>query len=88
MWWKWKKASTDRVTVNGATRSEIKYSIKKTGHSRDIYGIERLGLLEHDIVCRENTDGPGIVASIGPFLHSEIGVVIGDARLECAEKIG
>ncbi len=88
MWWKWKKASTDRVTVNGATRSEIKYSIKKTGHSRDIYGIERLGLLEHAIVCRENTDGPGIVASIGPFLHSEIGVVIGDAHRRMCRKIG
>ena len=88
MWWMWKKASTDRVTVNGATRSEIKYAIKKTGHSRDIYGIERLGLLEHAIVCRENTDGPGIVASIGPRLQSEIGVVIGDAHRRMCRKIG
>jgi hypothetical protein len=86
LWWKWKKASTDRVTVNGATRSEIKYVIKKTGHSRDIYGIERLGLLEHVVVCRENTDGPGIVASIGPYLQSEIGVVIGDAHRRICRK--
>ncbi len=88
VWWKWKKASTDRVIVNGATRSEIKYAIKKTGHSRDIYGIERLGLLEHAIVCRENTDGPGIVASIGPRLQSEIGVVIGDAHRRMCRKVG
>lgn len=80
LWWSWKKASTDRVTVNAATRSEIKSAIKKTGHGRDIYEIERLGLLEHSIVCRENTDGPGIVAAIGPRLKSEIGVVIGEAH--------
>ena len=80
LWWSWKKASTDRVIVNAATRSEIKSAIKKTGHGRDIYEIERLGLLEHAIVCRENTDGPGIVAAIGPRLKSEMGVVIGDAR--------
>lgn len=80
LWWSWKKASTDRVIVNAATRSEIKSAIKKTGHGRDIYEIERLGLLEHAIVCRENTDGPGIVAAIGPRLKSEMGVAIGDAR--------
>jgi hypothetical protein len=80
LWWSWKKAGTDRVIVNAATRSEIKSAIKKTGHGRDIYEIERLGLLEHAIVCREDTDGPGIVAAIGPRLKSEMGVVIGDAR--------
>lgn len=79
VWWNWKKAATDKVTVNGATRSEIKSAIKKTGHGRDIYEIERLGLLEHVIVCREKTDGPGIVAAIGHRLKSEMGVVIGDA---------
>jgi hypothetical protein len=78
--WSWKKAATDRVTVNGVTRSEIKRAIKKTGHGRDIYEIERLGLLEHAIVCQEKTDGPGIVAAIGPYLKSDLGVVIGDGR--------
>lgn len=80
LWWSWKKAGTDRVLINAATRSEIKSAIKKTGHGRDIYEIERLGLLEHAIVCRENTDGPGIVAAIGPRLKSEMGVVIGDGH--------
>lgn len=80
LWWDWKKASTDRVVINGATRSEIKSAIKKTGHGRDIYEIERIGLLEHAVVCRETTDGPGIVAAIGPRLKSEMGVVIGDSR--------
>jgi len=79
LWWEWKKAGTDRVTINAATRSEIKSAIKKTGHGKDIYEIERLGLMEHAIVCREKTDGPGIVAAIGPLLNSEMGVVIRSA---------
>ena len=76
LWWKWKKSGTDRVIANAATRSELKAAIKKTGHARDIYGIERIGVMEHAIVCRENTDGPGIVADIGPLLRSELGVII------------
>ena len=76
LWWKWKKSGTDRVIANAVTRSELKAAVKKTGHARDIYGIERIGVMEHAIVCREKTDGPGIVADIGPLLMSELGVII------------
>ena len=77
LFWGWKKAATDRLIVNSVTRSELKSAIKKKGHGRDIYGIERIGLLESIVVCREKTDGPGIVAEIGPLLNAEIGVVRG-----------
>jgi hypothetical protein len=77
LFWSWKKLPTDRLTVNSVTRSELKSAIKKKGHGRDIYGIERLGLLENLVVCREKTDGPGIVAEIGPLLNAEIGVIKG-----------
>ncbi len=78
-WWQWKKAGYDRVTANAITRSELKAAVKRTGHARDIYGIERLGIMEHAIVCRETTDGPGIVAAIGRFIPSELGVIIGSS---------
>lgn len=77
VWWTWKKSISDRVIVNSVTRSQLKAAIKKTGHERDIYGIERIGLMEHAVVCRENTDGPGIVSEIGPLLDADIGVIIG-----------
>ena len=77
IWWQWKKAGYDRVTANNITRSELKAAIKRTGHARDIYGIERLGIMEHAIICRETTDGPGIVAAIGRLVPSELGVIIG-----------
>lgn len=76
IWWGWKKSEQDRVIANSVTRSELKAAIKKTGHARDIYGIERLGLMEHMITCRENTDGPGIVAAIGRSVKGELGVII------------
>ena len=77
IFWTWKKATTDRLIVNSVTRSELKAAIKKKGHGRDIYGIERLGILENAVVCREDTDGPGIVAEIGPLVKADIGVIRG-----------
>ncbi|WP_338102814.1 DUF2110 family protein [Methanolapillus millepedarum] len=76
LWWSWKKSSTDRVFVNNATRSQIKAALKKKGHGRDVYGVERLGLMECVIICHEKTDGPGIVASVGKLLPSQMGVML------------
>ncbi|WP_406657275.1 DUF2110 family protein [Methanolobus sp. ZRKC2] len=73
--WDWKKSGYDHVVANAVTRSELKAAIKKTGHARDIFGIERLGLMEHVITCRENTEGPGIVAAIGKLVSGELGVI-------------
>ena len=74
--WKWKKG-TDRVTVNGATRAQIRSVLKKTGHLRDINRIEKLGTLEHSIVCKKGTDAPGIISDIGPYLKSDLGCIRG-----------
>jgi hypothetical protein len=74
--WRWKKG-TDRINVNNATRAQIHSALKRTGHGRDVYAIERLGVLEHSIVCKQGTDAPGIIPRIGPFLDSELGCVRG-----------
>ncbi len=73
--WDWKKSGYDHVIANAVTRSELKAAIKRTGHARDIFGIERLGLMEHIITCREDTEGPGIVSAIGSFVSGELGVI-------------
>ena len=80
LWWSWKKASTDRIFVNGATRSQIKAALQKKGHGRDVYGVEKIGLTECVIICKEKTDGPGIVSSIGKILPSQMGVMIGTKK--------
>jgi len=80
LWWSWKKASTDRVFVNGATRSQVKAVLQRTRHGRDVYGVEKLGLTECVIICKEKTDGPGIVSAIGKRLPSQMGVLIGGKK--------
>lgn len=80
MWWSWKKSATDRLIINNATRSRVKNALKKKGHGRDVYGVERLGICESVVICKEKTDAPGLVASIGPLLRSDIGVIIGDKK--------
>lgn len=76
-WWSWKKTSTDRIFVNGATRSQVKAALQRKGHGRDVYGVEKIGLTECVIVCKEKTDGPGIVSSIGRVLPVQMGVLLG-----------
>lgn len=61
-----------RVNVNSATRSEVRATINRAGHAEDVVTIERLGLLEQSIVCTEGTDPPGLLASIGNYLPSEL----------------
>lgn len=65
-----------RVNVNSATRAEVRATVNRAGHARDIVTVERLGLLEQSIVCTENTDPPGLLASIGEYLPSELLCVV------------
>lgn len=66
----------DRVTVNSATRGEVRATLNRAGHAQDIVTVERLGVLEQSIVCREDTDAPGLVASIGEYLPAELLCVV------------
>ncbi len=71
----WRRGS-GRVNVNSATRSEVRATVNRAGHAEDIVTVERLGLLEQSIVCAEGTDPPGLLASIGRHLPSELLCVI------------
>jgi hypothetical protein len=68
---------TGRVNVNSATRGEVRATVNRAGHANDIVTVERLGLLEQSIICREETDPPGLLASIGSYLPAELKAVIG-----------
>ncbi len=65
-----------RVNVNSATRSEVRATVNRAGHADDVVTIERLGLLEQSIVCREGTDPPGLLASVGEYLPAEMLCVV------------
>jgi len=65
-----------RVNANSATRSEVRATVNKSGHAQDIVTVERLGLLEHSIICNPDTDPPGLLADIGRFMPSELLAVV------------
>jgi hypothetical protein len=65
-----------RVNVNSATRGEVRATVNRAGHARDIVTVERLGLLEQSIVCRDDTDPPGLLADIGQYLPAELLAVV------------
>jgi hypothetical protein len=65
-----------RLNVNSATRSEVRATLNRAGHARDVVRIERLGLLEQSVVCTEGTDPPGLVASVGTYLPAELRCVV------------
>jgi len=65
-----------RVNVNSATRGGVRATVNRAGHASDIVTVERLGLLEQSIVCREGTDPPGLLAAIGPHLPAEMRCVL------------
>ena len=67
---------TGRLNVNSATRGEVRATLNRAGHARDIVTVERLGLLEQSVVCREDTDPPGLLASVGEYLPAELKCVV------------
>jgi hypothetical protein len=65
-----------RLNVNSATRSEVRATINRAGHAQDIVTVERLGLLEQSVVCKAETDPPGLLASVGEYLPAELLCVV------------
>jgi hypothetical protein len=67
---------TGRLNINSATRSEVRATLNRAGHAQDIVTVKRLGLLEQSVVCREGTDPPGLLASVGEYLPAELLCVV------------
>lgn len=65
-----------RLNVNSATRAEVRATLNRAGHARDVVTIERLGLLEQSVICTEDTDPPGLLASVGQYLPAELRCVV------------
>lgn len=73
--WDWTRGD-GRLNVNSTTRSEIRATVNRAGHADDIVTVERLGLLEQSVVCREDTDPPGLLSSVGPYVNGEMLCVV------------
>jgi len=67
---KWFYTRFDKLVVYGATRSSIEKALEISGHKRDVLNIERVGFLEHVIVCKWGTSSVGLIPEIGEYLPS------------------
>ena len=65
-----------RVNINSVTRAEVRATVNRAGHADDIVTVERLGLLEHSVICQEGTDPPGLLAAIGAHLPGQMRCVM------------
>ena len=65
-----------RVNVNSSTRGEVRATANRAGHAQDVATVERLGILEQSVICREGTDPPGLLSSIGEYLRAELRCVV------------
>ncbi len=65
-----------RLNINSATRAEVRATLNRAGHAQDYVTVERLGLLEQSVICTEDTDPPGLLASIGEYLPAELRCVV------------
>ena len=64
----WKKLIFDRVIAVGIDRDYAQKVIKAANLEFDIIKIETLSLLAQSLVCKFDTDAPGVVAKIGKRL--------------------
>lgn len=65
-----------RLNVNSSTRAEVRATLNRAGHARDYVTVERLGILEQSVVCTDDTDPPGLLASVGSYLPAELRCVV------------
>ncbi|MHA1481698.1 MAG: DUF2110 family protein [Candidatus Thorarchaeota archaeon] len=65
----WINDDHERLLVFGANQSMIDQALRISRHTDDIFEIERLGYLEHSLVCKRSTRASGILAAIGPKLR-------------------
>ncbi len=73
--WDWTRGD-GRLNVNSTTRSELRATLNRAGHADDVVTIDRLGLLEQSVVCTPDTDPPGLLSSVGPYVHGEMLCVV------------
>ncbi|XGI83742.1 DUF2110 family protein [Halorutilales archaeon Cl-col2-1] len=73
--WDWQKGN-GRINVNSSTRGEVRATVNRAGHAQDIVTVERLGFLEQSIICKQDTDPPGLLAEIGKYIQGEMKCVV------------
>lgn len=65
---RWIHSYLDRLIILGAPFSDVEDAIKRSRHVRDVIKIESLGLLEHAVLFKLETEARGLMPKFGPML--------------------
>jgi hypothetical protein len=65
----WEETNLERILVMGAARSQVRDSLVRTGHKRDVLRIEDMGLLESLVICKLGTHAKGLIPRLGRLLR-------------------
>ncbi len=82
----WISGIVDRLIVLGSSRKRVKDAVERTGLTRDVIGIESLGLFEQVVVCKLGTDARGLIARIGKRLYRARLVAFSPRRILAASN--
>jgi hypothetical protein len=66
----WTKSLLDRLIILGSSLLEVRLALKKARVSRDVLGIEPLGLFENAVTCKLGTNAIGLIPKIGKILRN------------------
>jgi hypothetical protein len=73
----------EALILCGTTRRMVKQALTQTGHAEDIEVIERIGLLEYRLICKQGTRADGLIPELGPFLgRTKIGAQVPNRVIE------
>lgn len=64
----WLSLGLDRIIAFGASLDTLQRAIQLSGLSRDVIEVDPIGLMEHSILCKLGTTGPGLVKMLGGSL--------------------
>jgi hypothetical protein len=80
----WHQSLLDRLIILGASQGEIEIVLERTRLTRDIIGVEELGLFEHALICKLGTDAAGLVSNVGRYMRNSRFIVFNPKKLvEC-----
>jgi len=68
----WICSNLERLIVLGTFQENVEKAIKTSGHFRDVVAVERLGMLEHAVICKLGTNAVGLIPKIGRLLPDAV----------------
>lgn len=82
----WTGSNLERLIVVGVFSDTVENAVKRIGHLRDIAEIERLGMLEHAVVCKLGTNAVGLIPKLGRLMPNAVFGVFSPKEISHAAK--